>query len=156
MSGYNGRRGPNVSEYIANLNAIPSPQDLANQQDYPNLDEDLAMFTNTQFFDFDLGQDTEFATDFNTTQSGEVAPTEVVDADVKPLDFIQGEPYTCWRPYASFALAGSVFESSERSLFTTSIALFEMLISSPATARVERAHLVAASVEGSWQLADPA
>ncbi|RDW60664.1 hypothetical protein BP6252_12047 [Coleophoma cylindrospora] len=110
MSAYNGRRGPNVSEYIANLNAIPSAQDLANQQDYANLDEDLAMFTNTQFFDFDLGQDTDFSADFNATQREEGAPAEELDGDVKPLDFIQGDfSFTDFNAFAqppSFDLDG--------------------------------------------------
>ncbi|KAI9743429.1 MAG: hypothetical protein M1835_002906, partial [Candelina submexicana] len=54
MSGYNGRRGPNVSQYIANLNTIPSPHDMTTQsQDGALIEADLALFTNTQFFDFD-------------------------------------------------------------------------------------------------------
>lgn len=54
MSGYTPpRKGPNVSQYIANLNAIPSPQDLAPQQDYV-LNEELAIFTDTDFLDFNL------------------------------------------------------------------------------------------------------
>lgn len=56
MSTFNGRRAPNVSQYVANLNAIPSPHDVATQHQEPfNLEDDLAMFTNTEFFDFDLG-----------------------------------------------------------------------------------------------------
>ena len=57
MSQYNGRRAPNVSQYIANLNTIPSAADVAGQQDFANfVDDDLAMFTNTQFFDFDMNE----------------------------------------------------------------------------------------------------
>ncbi|KAH0556300.1 hypothetical protein GP486_005775, partial [Trichoglossum hirsutum] len=57
MSGFGGRRAPNVSQYIATLNTIPSAQDLASQQqDAFGLEDDLALFTNTQFFDFDLGE----------------------------------------------------------------------------------------------------
>lgn len=43
---------------IANLNALPSEYELAMQQgrDSFDLEADLAMFTNTQFFDFDVGQ----------------------------------------------------------------------------------------------------
>lgn len=58
MSGFNsGRRGQNVSQYIANLNAIPSSHDVVNQHDsgYNNMEDDLAVFTNAEFFDFDLG-----------------------------------------------------------------------------------------------------
>jgi len=51
MSSYNGRRGPNVSQFIANLNIIPSAQDL--QEPLLNIEEDLALFTNTDFIDWD-------------------------------------------------------------------------------------------------------
>ncbi|THZ01368.1 hypothetical protein D6C95_04136 [Aureobasidium pullulans] len=53
MSTYSARRAPNVSQYIANLNTVPSAADLAAQQELGTFDDDLAMFTNTQFFDFD-------------------------------------------------------------------------------------------------------
>ncbi|MCJ1485677.1 hypothetical protein MMC06_005852 [Schaereria dolodes] len=57
MSVFNGRRAPNVSQYIANLNAIPSAHDIATQQQEGfNLEDDLAIFTNAEFFDFDLGE----------------------------------------------------------------------------------------------------
>jgi hypothetical protein len=81
---YHGRRGPNVSEYIANLNAIPTAQDLqsSNAENF-NLDDDLAMFTNTQFFDFDLGQDADLQPTFDDGSQESV--------DLKPLDFIQGK-----------------------------------------------------------------
>lgn len=56
MAGFNGRRAPNVSQYIANLNTITSPHDVPTQQDENfGIEEDLAVFTNTEFFDFDLG-----------------------------------------------------------------------------------------------------
>ncbi|KAL6231787.1 hypothetical protein BDW75DRAFT_219209 [Aspergillus navahoensis] len=57
MAEYNGRRAPNFSQYLDDLNAIPSPYDIAmqqQQQDGFNIDNDLSLFTNTEFFDFDL------------------------------------------------------------------------------------------------------
>ncbi len=59
MAGFeNGRRGPNVSQYIANLNAIPATHDVVNPHDGTyNLEDDLAVFTNAEFFDFDLGEE---------------------------------------------------------------------------------------------------
>jgi hypothetical protein len=84
-----------VSEYIANLNAVPSAQDLqSSNADNFNLDDDLAMFTNTQFFDFDLGQDADlqpanYGVDRREAQS---LPPEGVD--LKQLDFsLQGKPW---------------------------------------------------------------
>lgn len=56
MSQFQGRRAPNVSQYIANLNTIPPATDATAQptQEFPNFEDELAMFTNTQFFDFDV------------------------------------------------------------------------------------------------------
>ncbi|KAK5242201.1 hypothetical protein LTR16_008692 [Cryomyces antarcticus] len=56
MSGYNGRRAPNVSQYIANLNQLPPAQDTIAQDDGLGFSDDLALFANTEFFDFDMGQ----------------------------------------------------------------------------------------------------
>jgi hypothetical protein len=84
---YNGRRGPNVSEYIANLNAIPTAQDLSNQDNF--VDDDLALFTNTQFFDFDLGHEVDLET--GGFADGQPAPAaDSFDVDVKGLDFASG------------------------------------------------------------------
>ncbi|KAK9466788.1 hypothetical protein V1512DRAFT_262361 [Lipomyces arxii] len=63
---YTHHRGINVSEYIANLNAIEepelssvefaqSPQQLSRKRQQ----EDLNLFANTQFFDFDMGRSTD-------------------------------------------------------------------------------------------------
>ncbi|KAL8814208.1 MAG: hypothetical protein Q9223_006553 [Gallowayella weberi] len=56
MAGYTGRKGPNVSQYLSNLNAIPSEHDLATQSsegfDFIN---ELSTFTNTEFLDYDQG-----------------------------------------------------------------------------------------------------
>lgn len=56
MSQYQGRRPPSVSQYLANLNTIPPATEGANAQDFTNFEDDLAMFTNTQFFDFDVNE----------------------------------------------------------------------------------------------------
>lgn len=58
MSEYNTRRFPNFSQYLDDLNTIPSPYDQAQQQqqqqqDSFNIDAELALFTNAEFFDFD-------------------------------------------------------------------------------------------------------
>jgi len=51
MSSYSGRNGVNVSQYLANLNTIPSPQDTATPADPPSREEDFSLFMNTDFFD---------------------------------------------------------------------------------------------------------
>lgn len=92
---YNGRKGPNVSEYIANLNAIPSAQDLQNAESF-NLDDDLAMFTNTQFFDFDLGQDADLQPgDFNG-RAGEQTTVAPDNMELKPMDFSLQGMFRCY------------------------------------------------------------
>ncbi len=94
---YHGRRGPNVSEYIANLNAIPTAQDMQNSNSESFLDDDLAMFTNTQFFDFDLGQDADLgAAALNAEldlegSGGKSVVDEEMDGALKGMEFpIQG------------------------------------------------------------------
>lgn len=51
MSGYSGRRGVNVSQYIANLNTVHPPEDLLDSP--PNIEDDLALFTSNEFMDWD-------------------------------------------------------------------------------------------------------
>ena len=89
---YNERRGPNLSEYIANLNAIPTAQEIRSNAENFNIDEDLAMFTNTQFFDFDVGsggadlQGDDIA--FEGLGGQSVVGDEIMD--LKPADFSNG------------------------------------------------------------------
>ena len=58
MSGYAGRKAPNVSQYIAGLNTVPSPESIHGPDSY-GIDEDLQLFSNTEFFDFDLTEQLE-------------------------------------------------------------------------------------------------
>lgn len=97
MAGYNGRRAPNFSQYLDDLNTIPSPYDQAQQQqqqqNLPNFDEELAMFTNAEFFDFDKFGDLSLPTfdaveDKNTQAESE---DQTQSADLKFLDFLNGK-----------------------------------------------------------------
>jgi len=95
---YHGRRGPNVSEYIANLNAIPTAQDMQNSNSESFLDDDLAMFTNTQFFDFDLGQDADMGANGLSAElglegsGGKSVVGEDMDSGLKGMEFpLQGD-----------------------------------------------------------------
>ena len=54
MDGYKGRKAPNVSQFLANLNALPSSHDTQQQEAF-SIDDELAQFTNTEFLDFDAG-----------------------------------------------------------------------------------------------------
>lgn len=74
----------NMSEFIANLNMAPPTQELPTTAADFNLEDDLAMFTNTQFFDFDLGQDA------NLQPSTFERPT--TENELKSLEFdVHGE-----------------------------------------------------------------
>lgn len=53
MSGYRGRLNVNVSHFLADLNTIPSAEEQVVDNYNP---DDLSLFTNTQFFDFDMGE----------------------------------------------------------------------------------------------------
>jgi hypothetical protein len=61
---YGGRRGVNVSQYIANLNTVTPPEDPLESP--PNLEEDLALFTSNDFIDWDGSTGTA---GFNQTQT---------------------------------------------------------------------------------------
>ncbi|KAK7208422.1 hypothetical protein BZA70DRAFT_273686 [Myxozyma melibiosi] len=51
---YSSHRGINVSQYIANLNSV-EPADFVSTAKT----DDISLFTNTQFFDFDMGRSTD-------------------------------------------------------------------------------------------------
>jgi hypothetical protein len=83
MAGYQGRKGPNVSHYLANLNAIPSSAHDVVDDDF-NIDKELAQFTNTEFLDFDTGS-------FLEQSVPEYIPDGKEDGDdAKGLDFGNG------------------------------------------------------------------
>lgn len=95
MDGYKGRKAPNISHYLANLNALPSAHDLATQQreDF-NIDDELAQFTNTEFLDFDAGEFLEQpmpeydpSLEEKARREGTVANNEIGG---KGMDFVSG------------------------------------------------------------------
>lgn len=89
---YHGRRGPNVSEYIANLNTIPSAQEMQSTQENFDIDDDLAMFTNTQFFDFDIGNNNNEIQGDEISFDGLGAQSRASEQiDMKPIDFANGK-----------------------------------------------------------------
>ena len=77
---YNARRTPGVSEYIANLNAIPTAQEIQAQNDF-TFNDDLSLFSNANFFDFDMGPTPELSptvADFGIEDTGTTAQTDAV------------------------------------------------------------------------------
>jgi hypothetical protein len=100
MSTYSGgRRGPNVSQYLRDLNSL-NPQEPASDEPF-SMGEDLSRFTNTEFFDYDSGQNLDFqahpvkvdtaSADATPAASSEdpSSAASVVD-DMLSLDFIPG------------------------------------------------------------------
>ena len=63
MANFAGRRAPNVSQYIANLNVIQSEHENTFHPEEPyNFEHDLNMFTNTEFLDFPVDDNINFET----------------------------------------------------------------------------------------------
>ncbi|KAM0553824.1 hypothetical protein ACHAPJ_007170 [Fusarium lateritium] len=100
MSNFNGRRGPNVSQYLRDLNAI-NHQETSNDEPF-NMEEDLALFTNTQFVDFETGRNVDYqaqpvkvdmeAPPSTSPSDGMTpAPSVVGDITTNNFDFIQGD-----------------------------------------------------------------
>lgn len=108
MSGYSPRKAaPNVSQYIANLNTIPSVHDLATEQQdgYP-LDDDLAIFTNADFYDFDLGENIDQSTvGYDAPQLERTRRVSAIgkNTDAKGLNYDPGKSWPYRFPDASYA-----------------------------------------------------
>jgi hypothetical protein len=89
MSSYNGRRGVNVSQYIANLNTVPQPEDALESPTNPE-DDQLSLFTK-EFMDWDgngFGQssapfDLNFDQPTTTTSGADIS----ADLSAPKLDF---------------------------------------------------------------------
>ncbi|KAK4155066.1 hypothetical protein C8A00DRAFT_13888 [Chaetomidium leptoderma] len=76
----------NVSQYLRNLNVQgPSVEETLTDED---LEKDLALFTNTQFFDFETGQHTDYQA---PPPKPEVAQSSSPSEDVTPTDSIMGD-----------------------------------------------------------------
>jgi hypothetical protein len=98
---YNGHRGPNLSQYLRELRTIPS--DITTEDTF-GIEDDLVMFTNSQFFNFDLGENTDYQalpgkldsgmTPSSFQQESPSAPNSVTD-DFAGLDIMSGEYEDC-------------------------------------------------------------
>ncbi|CAH0014683.1 unnamed protein product [Clonostachys rhizophaga] len=101
MSSYNGgRRGVNISQYLRDLNTI-SPQESNGDDNFSMGGEELTLFTNTEFYDFDSGQQTDFQAPpvkVDTTVASSSAPSIAEDptsasvtGDMSSIDFVHGD-----------------------------------------------------------------
>lgn len=84
MSAYRGRTGLNFSEYINNLNATPQPYDSEFlPSDELNLNQELALFTNANFTDFDnLGSLPENGLNFDLVDSNKSSDNDIKYEDL--------------------------------------------------------------------------
>lgn len=79
---YNHRSQVNVVQYLRNLNnAQEQPQEEVVNDD--ELAKDLALFTNTHFFDFETGQNTDYQAPPSKPET--VTQTSTID-DITPTD----------------------------------------------------------------------
>ncbi len=79
---------------IAHLNAITTDADLGlQQQEEYNLEDDLDLFTNTQFFDFvDMGDVPDDSKPFSPTSAlSSNLQSAVLQSDSQSIDFLIGE-----------------------------------------------------------------
>ncbi|OJJ44793.1 hypothetical protein ASPZODRAFT_134929 [Penicilliopsis zonata CBS 506.65] len=92
MSLYNGRRAPNFSQYLDDLNSLPSAYDqtVRQQQESYDVDNELALFTNTEFFDFDNFGGLDLPTFAPLETDGALGANMAVDQnqDLKFLDML--------------------------------------------------------------------
>jgi len=95
---YPNRRGVNVSQYLRNLNV----QEPAVEETFitdEELAKDLALFTNTQFLDFETGQNTDYQAPpvkpeigTQTSPVDDMTPTDPLLADFSAnIDFMTSE-----------------------------------------------------------------
>ncbi|PNY26968.1 Regulatory protein cys-3, partial [Tolypocladium capitatum] len=117
MSTYGGRHGPNVSQYLRDLNTI-SPQETTPVENF-NMEDDLALFTNTQFFDFDSGQNMDFqahpakpdvkaAGRHSSSSSDDVASAPSAMGDMPNLDFMAAGDFNFTEFNNSYAAPPSI------------------------------------------------
>lgn len=127
MSNYSGRHGPNVSQYLRDLNTI-SPRADAVEDSSLNFEEDLTLFTNTQFFDFDSGQNTDFqaqpakpegkAPPHSGTTSEDVSAAPSVIGEMPNLDFMSGKfTILCYFSFAFLCICTLFSASIPRTYF---------------------------------------
>ncbi|PSN63845.1 hypothetical protein BS50DRAFT_647646 [Corynespora cassiicola Philippines] len=110
MSGYNGRHGPNVSHYVANLNKInPSPQEVPADLVTPVSSDEFSLFTNSEFFETDTGSAFDFDNSLDLTLAADKPRASV---DTNPGNPLRASNPNGAQPNMDFDFAGD-FQFSE-------------------------------------------
>ncbi|EFQ98814.1 regulatory protein Cys-3 [Nannizzia gypsea CBS 118893] len=109
MADFNGRRAPNFSQYLNDLNTLPSPFEQTAQPDdlQFDVDADLALFTNAEFLDFDPAGNVGGVDEQQqpvSSSSGTVSPTNgrqdmnyvgiLNDFNISNFPYFQPQPQT--------------------------------------------------------------
>jgi hypothetical protein len=125
MSAYKGARGPNVSQYIANLNQLSPPQDML--ADPQPVSDDFSAFLNTDFFDInggtgvDLNAPIDFDVDFDAAQPAgqpaETSPSAITPAPKSDMEFNLNGKSTC-RAHCILAFLHPAFSFIAASMVT--------------------------------------
>jgi Basic region leucine zipper len=109
MSAYRGRTGPNFSEYLNNLNTLTSPYEEEQFTETLDLNQDLAMFTNTDFTHFEiptLPDDGNFNFDLGSDKPESVKYEELLSGPDQPQAFnaqsISSSPVDAPQYYTSY------------------------------------------------------
>ncbi|KAK0626968.1 hypothetical protein B0T14DRAFT_511430 [Immersiella caudata] len=131
---YTNRRVVNVSQYLRDLNA-PEPTVEETYITDDDLAKDLALFTNTQFLDFETGQNTDYQAPAvkpdvarrPSSVDDVVTPTDPLLEDFSPnLDFMSSE--------FSFGDFGSTYTSPTIPSFPDSLGNLQPIQPNPQTA----------------------
>ncbi|KAK3683908.1 hypothetical protein B0T22DRAFT_265386 [Podospora appendiculata] len=132
-----GRRNVNVSQYLRNLNVQePAVEETMITDD--ELAKDLALFTNTQFFDFETGQNTDYqpppVKQAKNAQVDPVSVSEDVDSgDTIMAEFSQGLDFMTAGDF-NFGDYTSTYASPTISTFTDNLGNLQPIQPSPQTA----------------------
>ncbi|KAK3320735.1 hypothetical protein B0T19DRAFT_246620 [Cercophora scortea] len=131
-----GRRNVNVSQYLRNLNVQePAVEETLITDD--DLAKDLALFTNTQFYDFETGQNTDYqpppVKQAKNAQVDPVSVSEDVDSgDTIMAEFSQGLDFMTGD--FNFGDYTSTYASPTISTFTDNLGNLQPIQPSPQTA----------------------
>lgn len=137
MSPYSsGGRAPNVSHFLRDLNTVKE----SSHEDNFTFEEDLAVFTNSSFFDFETGQQTDYQAQPAKPETETQAPSSAAAEDLtSPLgefgnvDFsLPGEPVfsSFWHgifPLSLFEAAAPVHRQSLDLVAQNSLVLIRLM-----------------------------
>ncbi|KAJ8118651.1 hypothetical protein OPT61_g410 [Boeremia exigua] len=113
MSGYKGPRGPNVSQYIANLNQLSPPAETL--ADPHPAAEDFSAFLNTDFFDINGGTNVNLNSPIDFGVDFDIKPSTQATAENSPRNSISA---ASTKPTMDFNLNGD-FQFTDFSNFNT-------------------------------------